>query len=129
MSEANVEIVRRTYEWFARGDLDAILADTHPAVVLRAHPFGEEYEGHEGFLRFVSNWTDQFEDFRQRPEQFIDAGDRVVVRVLQTARGRGSGVPVEALFWLVHVLDGGKVTRVELFDNEAAALEAAGLSE
>jgi ketosteroid isomerase-like protein len=131
MSEKNVEIVRRDYAAFERGDFDAILADVHPEVVVRAHPLGDEgnYEGHEGFLRFIANWTEQFEHFQQAPEEFIDAGDRVVVRVLQRARGRGSGVPVEGHFWLVHMLEAGQVTRVDLYDNEADALEAAGLSD
>ena len=131
MSEENVEVVRRVYEAFDRGDLDAILADLHPDAVVRAHPLGDEgnYKGHEGFLRFVANWVGQFEDFEQTPEEFVDAGDRVLVRVLQRARGRESGVPVEAHFWLVHELKAGRATKVDLYDNEAEALEAAGLSE
>ena len=131
MSEENVEIMRRNYAAFDRGDIDAILAETHPEVVIHAHPLGDEgrYEGHEGVRRFFANWTGQFEGFEQDAEEFVDAGDRVLVRVLQRARGRGSGVPVEGLFWLVHVLEAGKVTRVDLYDNEADALEAAGLRQ
>jgi ketosteroid isomerase-like protein len=129
MSKENVEVVRRNFAAFDRGDLDGILVDLHPHVVSRAHPIGEEYKGHGGFRRFIANWTEQFEDFQQTAEEFTDAGDQVLVRVLQRARGRGSGVPVEAHFWIVHLVEGGKVTRVELFDDEARALEAAGLSE
>ena len=131
MSEENVEIIKRNYAAFDRGDIDAILAETDPGVALHAHPLGDEgkYEGHEGFLRLVANWTEQFEDFEQDAEEFIEAGDRVVVRVLQRGRGRGSGVPVEGHFWLVHELEAGKATRVDLYDNEADALEAAGLRQ
>jgi ketosteroid isomerase-like protein len=131
MSEENVEIIRRTYAAFDRGDLDAILADTHPDADIRAHPLGDEgiYRGREGFRLFVSNWTDQFDDFHQEPEEFIDAGDRVLVRVVQKGRGRGSGVPVEGRFWLVHELEAGRVTSVGLYDDEGDARRAAGLSE
>ena len=131
MSKKNVEIVRRNYAAFDRGDLDPILADLHADAVIRAHPLGDEgnYVGHEGFLRFIANWVGQFEDFQQTPEEFVDAGDRVLSRVLQRARGRGSGVPVEAHFWLVHEFQEDKATRIDLYDNEAEALEAAGLSE
>jgi ketosteroid isomerase-like protein len=128
VSEDNVELVKATYAAYQRGDLDAVIASLHPDVLAVAHPIGEEYEGREGFLRFIANWTDQFEDFQQIPEDFIDAGDLVLVRVLQKARGKGSGVPVEAHFWIVHLLDHGKSRRVDLFDDEGRALEAAGLS-
>ncbi len=129
MSEENVETVRGIYAAYDRGDLDAVVAQLHPDVLACAHPIGEKYEGREGFLRFIANWTDQFEEFQQIPEEFIDAGDRVVVRIHQKGRGKGSGVPVEAHFWLVHLLDDDKNRRVDLFDDEARALEAAGLSE
>jgi ketosteroid isomerase-like protein len=129
MSVENVERVRGTYAAYERGDLDAVVADLHPDVLAWAHPIGEKYEGREGFLRFIANWTEQFEEFQQIPEEFIDAGDRVVVRIFQKGRGKGSGVPVEAHFWLVHLLDGGKSRRVDLYDDEALALEAAGLSK
>jgi ketosteroid isomerase-like protein len=129
MSEENVELVKATYAAYDRGDLEAVAADLHPDVLACAHPIGEEYEGREGFLRFIANWTDQFEDFQQIAEEFTDAGDRVIVRLRQKGRGKSSGVPVEAHFWLVHLLDDGKNRRVELFDDEARALEAAGLSE
>ena len=124
-----MELVKATYAAYDRGDFDAVVADLHPDVLARAHPIGEEYEGREGFLRFITNWTDQFEEFQQIAEEFIDAGDRVIVRIHQEGRGKGSGVPVEAHFWLVHLLDDGKNRRVDLFDNEDHALEAAGLSE
>jgi ketosteroid isomerase-like protein len=129
MSEKNVEFVKGIYAAYDRGDLDAVVAQVHPDVLARAHPIGEEYEGREGFLRFIANWTEQFDQFQQIPEEFIDAGDRVIVRIHQRGRGKGSGVPVEARFWLVHLLDDGKNRRVDLFDDEASALEAAGLSE
>jgi ketosteroid isomerase-like protein len=129
MSEENVELVKATYAAYDSGDLAAVVADLHPDVVACAHPIGERYEGREGFLRFIANWTDQFEEFQQIPEEFMDAGDRVIVRIHQKGRGKGSGVPVEARFWLVHLLDDGKNRRVDLFDNEADAFEAAGLSE
>jgi ketosteroid isomerase-like protein len=131
MSEENVEIIRRSYAAFDRGDFTAILDDVNREVVIRAHPRGDEgeYEGHDGFLRFITEWVEPFDEFTQTPEEFIDAGDRVVVRVLQQARGKGSGVPVKAKFWLVHLLRDTKAVRLDLYDNEAQALEAAGLSE
>jgi ketosteroid isomerase-like protein len=131
MSQENVEIVRRDYVAFDRGDFAAILEDVDPEVAVQAHPRGDEgkYEGKDGFLRFMTDWIEPFEDFTQTPEEFTDAGDLVVVRVLQRARGKGSGVPVESHFWLLHSMRNGKVIKLDLYDNETQALKAAGLSE
>jgi ketosteroid isomerase-like protein len=62
-------------------------------------------------------------------EEFIDAGDQVVVRNHQAARGEASGVPIETNFWFVHTVSQGKTVQVDMFANEREALEAAGLRE
>jgi ketosteroid isomerase-like protein len=131
MSQENVEIVRRNYEAFDRGDFEAVLEDVHPEVVVWAHPRGDEgrYEGKDGVILFITEWLEPFDDFTQVPEEFRDVGDKVLVRVFQRARGKGSGVPVEGHFWLVHHMRDGKAFRIDLYDDEAAALETAGLSE
>jgi ketosteroid isomerase-like protein len=131
MSQENVEIVRRTYDAYDRGDLEALLEDVHPDVVSWAHPRGDEgrYEGKEGVIRFITDWVEQFDDFSLVVEEFTDAGDAVMVRTLQRGRGRGSGVPVEGHFWLVHQMRDGKASRIDLFDREDQAREAARLPE
>ena len=59
----------------------------------------------------------------------VSAGDRVVVRTAQEARGKESGVAVTAVFWFVFALRDGRVVRIDIHAEEAAALEAAGLRE
>ena len=59
----------------------------------------------------------------------MDAGDQIVVRNHQTARGEASGVLIEMDFWFVHTISEGKVVRVDMFVDEWEALEAAGLRE
>jgi ketosteroid isomerase-like protein len=129
MSQENVEILQRDYAAFDRGDFDAILDHIDPDIVIRAHPRGDEgtYRGRDGFLRFITEWIEPFDDFTQTAEEFTASGDRVLVRVLQRASGRGSGVPVEARFWLVHQMRDGKAMKLDLYDDEDQALEAAGL--
>jgi ketosteroid isomerase-like protein len=130
MSEENVEIVRSTYDAFDRGDIDAALANADPALVTyRADPEAATWHGPDGFLQALADWTEGFDQFSARAEEFIDAGDRVIVRVHQRAVGQSSGAPVEADFWFVHALSDGKVTRLDMFASKTPALEAAGLSE
>ena len=58
------------------------------------------------------------------PREFVDAGDRVVVATLIRGRGRGSGVEVEARFYNVYTVRGGKVVRMDEFTTRTEALEA-----
>jgi ketosteroid isomerase-like protein len=130
MSQENVEIVRGTYAAFERGDISAALDDAAPDLVTyRADPEAATWHGPEGFLQALADWTEGFDHFSAKAEEFIEAGDRVIVRVHQRASGKSSGAPVEADFWFVHTLIEGKVTRLDMFASEAPALEAAGLSE
>ncbi len=53
----NVELVRRGYEAFNRGDVDAVLELFDPAVelgVLEDSPISGEFRGHEGFRRLLA---------------------------------------------------------------------------
>jgi ketosteroid isomerase-like protein len=130
MSQENVEVIQRTYAAFERGDISAALEDADSGLVTyRADPEAATWHGPEGFLQALADWTEGFDQFSASAEEFIDAGDRVIVRVHQRARGQGSGVPVEADFWFVHTLSEGKVTRLDMFASKAPALEAAGLRE
>ena len=90
---------------------------------------GPEWHGPQGMLEMAADWVEQFDEFTMTAEEFIDAGDQVVVRVRQAARGTGTGVPVQVTFWFVYSINEGKVTRFEMFQDRKEALEAAGASE
>ncbi len=86
------------------------------------------YHGIEGWHRLNDEIRDVWEDFRITPEQFVDAGDQVVVIETIHGRGRGSGVQVDsrrsAAIW---TLADGKVIRVQTGFDPQDALEAVGL--
>jgi ketosteroid isomerase-like protein len=130
MSQENVEIVRSAFAAFERGDaseLTDLMADD--LVIHRAEPDNAFYYGKEGFFEATADWIEGFDDWKATPEEYVEAGDTVLVQVHQTARGKGSGVPVESHFWFVFDLRGGKVVGLAFLTSKAAAFEAAGLSE
>jgi ketosteroid isomerase-like protein len=132
MSEENVELVRRGHDAFERGDLAAMLKLVDPEVVsYTAAPLVDpgEYHGPDGLIQWVVDWTEGFDDYVQRAEEYIEAGDHVIVRVHQSATGSLSGVPVERHFWFFHTVRNGKLVRIGVHDSKQQALEAAGLSE
>ena len=64
------------------------------------------------------------------PKELIDAGDVVVALIRTSARGKSSGVEVDARVWNVWTFRDGKPVEFKYFgEDRAAALEAAGLSE
>ena len=131
MSQENVELVRRGYEAYARGDLNAMLEDVDPDMTTyRADPDGAIFKGREGLLEAIAEWVEDFAEFSFTPEEFIDANDhQVIVRVHQTATGRQSGAPIEGRFWFVHTLRDSKAVRLDMLVSREQALEAAGLTE
>ncbi len=69
-----------------------------------------------------------YENFRVEPEEYVDAGDKVVVIARIQATGKGSGVELDQRYSFVWTVRGGKLAEVAVFLNRKA-LEAAGLSE
>ena len=130
MSRENVEIVRQAYAAWQRGDVAAMLEDVDPEVVAyRAEPDGSTWHGIEGLMGLISDWTANFGELIVTADAFVDAGDRVIARMHQTASGQTSGVEVEADFWCVHTFKDGKMVRYEIYADKAQAFEAAGLEE
>jgi ketosteroid isomerase-like protein len=131
VSQENVEVVRRLWDAWQRGDLTAWLELTSDDLVSRRRVGLDHstYHGPEGFLEQAREWSEGFAEWSAAAEEFIDAGDQVVVRNRHTGRGEVSGVPVEMHFFFVHTVSRGKIVEVDMFVNEREALEAAGLRE
>ena len=142
MSQENVEIVRASWEAWSQGDIDALFDFYDPAIEWdMTHSLVPDmgvYHGHEGVREFFREWWAFFADYDAEPEEFIDADESVIVRGRHGGRGRAStvgGVEMPAYyaelprFWQVYRLRGGRAVRVEIYRDEAEALEAVGLSE
>jgi ketosteroid isomerase-like protein len=130
VSKENVEIVRRSFEAFARGDLDAAFADLHPDIEwCTAHdePDQQTYRGIDGMRRFAATieepWEDRFAE-KVTADAFIDRGDLVVVPWHGLLHGRGSGIEIEISETYVARLRDGKIVRVDEFRTREEALEA-----
>jgi ketosteroid isomerase-like protein len=132
MSQENVEIVRRGHEAFERGDVTAMLELVDPEIVSYvAVPLVDpgEHHGPDGLLEMFATWTEGFDDYVQKVEEYIEAGDHVIARLFQRGTGTLSGAPVERRFWFLHTLRKGKLVRFGVHESKQQALEAAGLRE
>ncbi len=70
-----------------------------------------------------------FVDFIAEVDEVRDCGDAMLVAARVRGHGIGSDVPFEATVWQVLEFRHEKVIRWRHFQNEAEALEAAGLRE
>jgi ketosteroid isomerase-like protein len=132
MSEENVEVVRAIYERFSESDFRASvdLLDRHIVfLMMRDAPEAEVYVGVEAVAAAMRGLFDTWADFTLKAEEFIPAGDSVLVSVRQQGVARISGVPSDEHYFTVWSFRGRKVIRIETFPERAKALEAAGLSE
>lgn len=125
----NVDIVRRSYDAFARGDLDAVVADMHQEIEwqqAQGLPHGGTYRGLAEVRRNVFDPLDRdwWSEFSAVPDELLDAGDEVVVlgryRGVAKATDRRLDVP------FVHVwsLRGGTVWRFRQFLDTHGWVEA-----
>ena len=133
MSQENTELVRRGYEAFAQGDIEAALAMFHPDIQVEDHERSLEtptsYHGRDGFLTLFATVNEGFSDVRYTPEELTDVGDRVLVKVRRTGRGRASGAQVEERQFHVWDMVAGRAVRFRVYLDRNQALEAAGLRE
>jgi uncharacterized protein len=124
VSQENVEIVRT----FLTADVDEALLYADPGIVW--NPIEElPTQGHAAVRASLAHWKAEWDDYKVMPEEFVDAGDRVVVTVRLGGRGRGSGVEIEARFYDVYTLSDGKIVRMDQFTERSEALEVVGLSD
>jgi ketosteroid isomerase-like protein len=134
MSQENVEILRRAYDAFNRGDLDMLASEFYDPQVewqtSREDPDAATHRGREAVRRYFDQWLESFEGLHADVEEYIDASnDRVFTWVRWTGRGRESGIDTEWWLAIVSTLRGGRILRVEEYFDRAEGLEAAGLKD
>jgi ketosteroid isomerase-like protein len=132
MSQENVEIVKALNEAFNRRDWNRLTELIDPDVELHGTIGGLEEDlvvrGLDGIrLRFEIEDNEIWDEHRFEPQEFIDAGDQVVVLQREYQRGKSSGVELGIdTASILHLRD-GRIVRMQGYMDRAAALEVAGL--
>jgi ketosteroid isomerase-like protein len=139
MSEENVDLLRPAYALFnlnavVDGKLDALFDEiADPEIVIIPPPVypdeASSFRGLEESKAFFRRLAEVWEDWRFVPEDFLAAGDYVVVIGYLHAKGKGSGAEIDTPGAHVWSFRDGKATQVQVHLNRGEALEAAGLSE
>ena len=132
MSASRVDTVRRIYERWAQGDFSAgvDLYDPHIVLVLRSEvPEPGPHYGLAAIRDYMRNdFLRDFTDATISGDEFLEAGDSVLVRVDQRASGPRSGIPVRMRYFQAWTFRGGHVVRIESIMEREDALAAVGLA-
>jgi ketosteroid isomerase-like protein len=112
-------------------DIDAALALLHPDADIdfsdsRA-PYRGHYRGHVEIRKLFHAMADAWDRFYPEFTETIEVDPQTVLVVtLVRARGKGSGIPVEARGAGIWSVRDGKIIRGKLFQSKAEAMEAIG---
>jgi ketosteroid isomerase-like protein len=133
MSRENLDAARRGFEALQQGGVEAFLDFIDPRFEMTTPPDmtvePATYRGHDGMRRYFESFYEIMDEVRFEPQEFIDAGDRVVVPARLVARGRDTGIEAEQQLTMVWTLHEGKALRCETYATKAEALEAAGITK
>lgn len=130
MSEPNVEVVRRLFELYGSGGMEAALEVLDEEIVIVIPPNmsaePDSYHGHEGARRYFAGFEGMIEDVRYEALELIPEGEYVLARARLGGRGASSGLEVDLESVVVHTVEDGKVTRIEPYTDLESARQALG---
>lgn len=129
MSAGNLEIVRRAVQAVIDGDWPRALAALDPGVELdQSRPSGIYY-GPSGVQEAMQRWSEAWVDRRVEPEEFIDAGDQIVVVAREYATSARTRMELDRYITEVWTLRGGKVVEIRGYRDRDEALAAVAAGE
>lgn len=123
MSQENVQIIRGLYEAFGRGDVPAVLGQMHQSIEWNEaenfiyadrNPYVGPQAVLEGvFMRLGTDW----ECFTVSPEEWLDAGDRIVVLGTYSGLHKATGGEVRAQFAHVWSVREARIVRFQQYTD------------
>jgi uncharacterized protein len=123
------EIVKRSYDAFARKDLVGVMADMHPEIEwqqAQGLPHGGTYHGLEEVRRNIFEPLDVqwWDEFSAQPDEFLDAGGEVVVLGRYRGIAKETGKRLDVPFVHIWTLHGEQAVRFRQFLDTAGWVEA-----
>jgi len=126
---APVDLVRRSYESFSRGDLTAVLADMHPEIEwhqAQGLPHGGLHRGVDEVRRNIFEPLDEswWDGFTADPDEFLEAGDQVVVVGRYRGTAKETRKQLDVPFVHIWTMHDGQAIRFRQYLDTAGWVEA-----
>ena len=122
MPEFEIQALRRIYDAFSRWDIDELASDvTHDfeLIIPQTVPFGGTFHGLDGVKAFANVFRDHVEGQWADPDEYIDAGDAIVVLGRLRGRGIDTGLEYEVHFAHAWSLSHGVPSRCRSYFDSA----------
>ena len=133
MSQQNIEIVRGFETCWSNRDLEGALEHVHDEMEFdwsdSIGPFQGTYQGREGLTRFWHDMLEAWERFSPEMEEVFECGPQCLITLdVVRARGKESGIDMEARGAMLWTVRDGRILRAKMFQTKEEAFQAAGLS-
>jgi ketosteroid isomerase-like protein len=129
MSEANVETTLRFTEALVRGDYNAAAAELEPEVEIDDTDIPES-TGADSFHAWLARWDESWESWRIEDLEIRPVGEDGTISLFKMiVKGKGSGIELTRDDAVLAEFRDGKIARIGYYNDQAEALEAAGLRE
>ena len=134
MSKENVEVVRRQFEAFRDGGLDAVAGYWHANIEWRAVEGAADdvglIRGEHALRRYYQDWLDSMDALQAELEEVLfDDGEQVAAVIRNSGRGRVSGVLTQGRYYVACTVRDGRIVSGREYETREQALEAVGLPE
>jgi uncharacterized protein len=132
VADEDVMALRRIYSAMSRWDVEELQSDLAHDIEWELPdtvPWGGTHHGHDGIEAIAEIYQDHVDGLWADPDDFLDAGDRIVVLGRMSGRARSSGRDFEVAFAHVWGMDEGVPSQFRgYFDTGpvTAALEGEG---
>ena len=125
---SNVDTAKAAYDAFSSGDMETLAGYFAEDATWESSdevPTGGKFSGRDEIIASFGRLRDTWSDFSVSPEEFIDGGDKVVVRGTQRATGSGGQFESPYLHLMVFN-DEGKLSHGLFAADSAKAVKALG---
>lgn len=121
-----MQVVRAVIDGFLRGDPKTFQLIAEDVVYVWTSPFGvRTYHGHQGVLRWFTDWRAEWIDYELDLQRVEPLADRVLTVERNRATGKQSGVQVDMESFSLWTLRAGKVVRWQGYASEDEVRRAA----
>ena len=129
MSSGNTELVQKILGAYLTGDEETLRAMIPPHGEIYGAPGiinAGTYHGYEGFMHWVRQWDDAWDEINYELGEVIEVGDSfVVVPAHVVGRGAVSGLQIDSVFGWMYEFRDGQAVRFHTYATTDDALQAA----
>ena len=132
MSQQNVDLIRAIYAAFATGDVPSVLSRMSPDIVwaeAENFPYADDspYRGPDAVLSGVfARLGGEWDGFAASPEEYLDAGDTVVVLGRYRGTYKATEAAMDAQFAHVWRVADGKAAAFQQYTDTLQAARVTG---